>query len=106
MKKAWLIAALALLPTQSFSLTTICNHYVAWHYPSIKLVETDKRFIVTYDKWTDTMDKTILKPFGVLTDGGVEMDVDGHPTHAVVRDNIGGEPVLIVDSIIFRTACR
>jgi ornithine cyclodeaminase/alanine dehydrogenase-like protein (mu-crystallin family) len=98
----WFIAALAFLPTAAFAE---CNDYVARRYPHIRLHEEKMKMSVHFEKWTVPMDKIILKTFGVLTDGGVEMENPDQRLHFVVHDVVDGKPVIIVDSIIFVKAC-
>jgi hypothetical protein len=103
MPKMLFIAALALLPVSAHAE---CNDYVGRHYPYIRLHEEKMKLTVSYDQWAVSMDKVILKPFGVLIDGGVEMGELSQPTHSIVRDKIDGETVIIVDSIIFVPSCK
>jgi hypothetical protein len=104
MKRAWLLAALALLPAQANSLTMQCNSYVGRNYPGIKLEEYQKSYVVSWEGFTETYNKSITKHFGVLMDGGVH-DTDNTEEHIFLHDDMSGVNVIILDSMIFIPVC-
>lgn len=106
MLKTCIFAALALLPTQASSLTMQCNLYAGLQYPEIKLNEYINSYTVSWEGYTQSYNKTFAKRFGVLMDAGISGDgVTPVEEHLFRHDNISGERVIILDSMVFVPIC-
>lgn len=104
--RAWLLAALAMLPTQALALTSTCNQYVARDAPTVKFKEDAQTFTVSFERYEETYMKVITKTFGMLIEGGIEKNGTPNPRqHYLIRENLQGIPTIILDSIIFVPDC-
>ena len=98
---AGLIAAFA-----STAAAEECNFYAARDYPAIKLIEDGKTVTVKWEGYSETYEKTITKPFGVLMEGAFDPKDKNAATHIFTRTKVGGKGAIIFDSLIFYPACE
>lgn len=83
-----------------------CNFYAARDYPAIKLVEDGKTVTVKWERYSETYEKTITKPFGVLMEGAFDPKDKAAAPHIFTRTDVGGKGAIIFDSLIFYPACE
>lgn len=83
-----------------------CNFYAARDYPAIKLIEDGKTVTIKWERYSETYEKTITKPFGVLMEGAFDPEDKTAATHIFTRTKVGGKGAIIFDSLIFYPACE
>lgn len=102
MVKAWVVAALALLPAQAVAGAK-CDQYVARDYPDARITETESGFTAKWERYEETYIKTMSKRFGMLVEAaGVLNQAE---EHTFAHEKINGVDVLIFDSIVFLPNC-
>ena len=74
------IVAFSVLGSSATAALAQCNSYKARDF-DIRLVEDDRSLTVSWERYTEKLEKVIAKPWGVLQDAAVNMDDPGQPAH-------------------------
>lgn len=99
-----LIAVILLLLPAPVAIAT-CNEYKARDF-DIRLVEEGQSLTVSWERYSEKLEKVITKPWGALQEAAVQMDEPGQPAHPIMREKIDGKDAIVFDSIIFLPACN
>lgn len=101
----FMIASFVIIAAAPSLAAEVCNSYKARDY-DIRIIEEDRTMIVSWERYTVTLEKVITKPWGVLQESGVDMEEQGQPDHPFMREKIGGKDAIILDSIVFFKDCK
>jgi len=99
-----LIAAVALLSTFTPAAFAACKEYKARDF-DIRLIEDERSLTVSWERYSEKLEKAITKPWGALQEAAVQMEEPGQPAHPIMREKINGKDAIIFDSIVFLPAC-
>jgi uncharacterized membrane protein len=100
-----LIAAFALTLISASAAFADCNAYKARDF-DIRLVEDERSLTVSWERYSQKLDKVVTKPWGVLQDAAVNMEEPGQPAHLIMREKVDGKDAIIFDSIVFLPECQ
>ena len=100
-----LIAVTALSLTAAAPAFAACNTFKARDF-DIRLVDEERSITVSWERYSDQLDKVTTKPWGVLQEAGVRMDEPGQPEHPIMREKIDGKDAIIFDSMVFFPSCK
>ena len=101
-----IFAAALLAAIASNAAAAECNFYAARDYPAIKLIEDGKTVTVKWERYSETFEKTVTKPFGVLMEGAFDPEDKTAASHIFTRTDVGGKSAIIFDSLIFYPVCE
>lgn len=100
-----LIAVMALSLTSAVPASAACNTFKARDF-DIRLVDEERSLTVSWERYSEKLEKVITKPWGVLQEAAVQMDEPGQPAHYIMREKIDGKDAIIFDSIVFLPNCE